>query len=179
MKKIGCVIIIVLGINVSAFAQHQYEIIREKNGTKILKGLLTKEDLSKDSTFVWYVENQKGYIPDTAAVEALKKNGPSLQIMAFVGTWCGDTKFIIPKFFGLLDAASFAESKVTLIGVDRSKKTTSHLAEALNIINVPTIIVMKDGKEIGRVVEYGKYGMFDKELGEIINTVSAKIPPSR
>jgi len=34
---------------------------------------------------------------------------------------------------------------------------------------VPTIIVLKDGKEIGRVVEYGKTGMFDKELGEIIS----------
>ena len=33
---------------------------------------------------------------------------------------------------------------------------------------VPTIIVMKNGREIGRVVEYGKYGSFDKELGEIL-----------
>jgi hypothetical protein len=49
----------------------------------------------------------------------------------------------------------------------------SHLAEALDIINVPTIIVMKNGKEIGRVVEYGKYGMFDKELGEIIRSTGA------
>jgi hypothetical protein len=61
-----------------------------------------------------------------------------------------------------------------LIGVDRSKKTLSHLAEAMNIVDVPTIIVMKDGKEAGRVVEYGKYGLFDKELGEII----ASIPTS-
>jgi len=55
-----------------------------------------------------------------------------------------------------------------LIGVDRAKKTLSHLTEALNITNVPTIIVMKKGKEIGRVVEYGKYGLYDMELGEII-----------
>jgi hypothetical protein len=41
----------------------------------------------------------------------------------------------------------------------------------MNIIDVPTIIVMKDGKEAGRVVEYGKYGLFDKELGEIIASV--------
>ena len=27
---------------------------------------------------------------------------------------------------------------------------------------------MKNGKEIGRVVEYGKYGLFDMELGEIL-----------
>jgi hypothetical protein len=55
------------------------------------------------------------------------------------------------------------------LGVDRSKKTIQHLSEAFNILNVPTIIVLKDGKEIGRVVEYGKTGMFDKELGEIIS----------
>ncbi|MBK7291849.1 MAG: thioredoxin family protein [Chitinophagaceae bacterium] len=52
--------------------------------------------------------------------------------------------------------------------MDRAKKTLSHLTEALNITNVPTIIVMKNGKEIGRVVEYGKYGLFDMELGEIL-----------
>jgi hypothetical protein len=27
---------------------------------------------------------------------------------------------------------------------------------------------MKNGKELGRVVEYGHYGSFDKELGEIL-----------
>jgi hypothetical protein len=30
---------------------------------------------------------------------------------------------------------------------------------------------MKNGKEIGRVVEYGKYGAFDLELAEILNTI--------
>ena len=30
-------------------------------------------------------------------------------------------------------------------------------------------IVMKNGKELGRIVEYGKYGMFDKELAEVVS----------
>jgi hypothetical protein len=30
---------------------------------------------------------------------------------------------------------------------------------------------MKDGKGVGRVVEYGKYGQVDKELGEIESTI--------
>ena len=79
--------------------------------------------------------------------------------------------FIIPKMFALADAAGFSQNRITLIGVDRAKKTLSPLADALNIKNVPTIIVMKNGKEVGRVIEYGKYGMFDKELGEIIKTI--------
>ena len=72
-------------------------------------------------------------------------------------------------FYSLIDKSGFPNERVTLIGVDRNKKTLSHLAEALNIKNVPTIIVMKNGKEIGRVIEYGKDGQFDKELGEDIS----------
>jgi hypothetical protein len=89
-----------------------------------------------------------------------------------MGTWCEDSHFIIPKFYALTDAAGFSQDRISLIGVDRNKKTLSHLTEALNVINVPTIIVLKNGKEAGRVVEYGKYGMFDKELGEIINSLN-------
>ena len=86
----------------------------------------------------------------------------------FIGTWCEDSHFIIPKLYATTDAAGFPEKNITLIGVDRNKTTLGNLTEALNVKNVPTIIVMKNGKELGRVVEYGKYGMFDKELAEIV-----------
>ena len=76
--------------------------------------------------------------------------------------------FIIPRLFKLTDAAGFSDERITLIGVDRDKKTISHLCDALGVTNVPTIIVMKKGKEIGRVVEYGSSGSFDKELGELL-----------
>jgi hypothetical protein len=33
---------------------------------------------------------------------------------------------------------------------------------------VPTFIVLVDGKEVGRVLEHGKTGYMEKELGEII-----------
>ena len=147
----------------------QTEIIRDGQGTKIIKGFMNRQDLANDTAFSWFAQNQQGYTPEQNAVQAFKKNRDSINIIAFGGTWCGDTKYILPKFFALTDAAGFSQERVTLIGVDRSKKTVQHLTEAFNVVNVPTIIVMKDGKEIGRVVEYGKNGMFDKELGDIIN----------
>ena len=58
--------------------------------------------------------------------------------------------------------------RITIVGVDHSKKAAHHLAEAFNVTRVPTFIIMKNGKELGRVVDYGKAGMFDKELGEIL-----------
>ena len=76
--------------------------------------------------------------------------------------------YIIPKLFPFLDASGLPDDRITLVGVDRNKKTISHLAEAFDVVNVPTVIVMKQGKEIGRVVEYGRYGMVEKELAEIV-----------
>jgi len=45
-----------------------------------------------------------------------------------------------------------------------------NLTEKLNVKNVPIIIAFKNGKELGPVVEYGKYGLFEKELAEIVSS---------
>lgn len=153
------------------FAQSQYEVSRDKNGSKVLKGIISRDDIAKDTAFAWYASNQKGYTPNAGALEALKKNATNIQFIVFSGTWCSDSKNILPKFFALTEAANFSQDRITLFGTDRSKKTLGHMAEAMNIVNVPTIIVMKDGKEVGRVVEYGKYGLFDMELAEIIKGI--------
>lgn len=153
------------------FAQNQFQVLVERPKEKSYKGIISQEVLVSDTSFKWYSENLKGYTPNANAIAELKKNADSIQLITFMGTWCEDSHFIIPKLYSLIDAAGFSKDRVTLLGVDRSKKTLSHLTKALNIINVPTIIVMKNGKEMGRVVEYGKYGMFDKELGEIIGSM--------
>ncbi len=170
MKKISILILFVGLIALPAFSQNQYETLPDaKTGGKIFKGIISLEALKSEPSCTWYADNLKGYAPNPDAVSGLKKNADSIQLLVFMGTWCDDSHYIIPKFYTLLTTAGFSNDKVTLIGVDRDKKTLSHLAEALNVINVPTIIVMKNGKETGRVVEYGKYGLFDKELAEILN----------
>ena len=145
------------------------EVTKDGSGNKVIRGFMTRGDLANDSAFAWYAQNQKGYVPQAAALQALKASKDSINIIAFGGTWCGDTKNILPKFFALTDAAGFSPDRITLLGVDHSKKTIQHLSEAFGITNVPTIIVLKNGREIGRVVEYGKSGMFDKDLGEILS----------
>jgi thiol-disulfide isomerase/thioredoxin len=158
-----------LVITITTYAQQGYEVLTERPNEKSYKGTISKEILLADTTFKWYGMNQKGYNPNATALENLLKQKDSVQLLVFMGTWCEDSQNIIPKFYSLTEKAGFADKKITLIGVDRNKKTYSHLTDALNITNVPTIIVYKKGKEIGRVVEYGKYGLFDKELGEILS----------
>ena len=149
-------------------ADVQYSTLIERPNEKTLKGILSRQLLTSDTSFRWYAEAQKIYTPPAAAVEAFQQKKDSVQLLVFMGTWCEDSHFIIPRLFKLTDAAGFSDERITLIGVDRNKKTISHLCDALGVTNVPTIIVMKKGKEIGRVVEYGSSGSFDKELGELL-----------
>ncbi len=171
MKKIIIVFILALLTGSMTFAQNQYQVLVERPNEKSLKGIISREVLLGDTSFHWYAQNQKSYTPNVAALEALQKNKDSVQLLVFMGTWCDDSQNIIPKMFLLTDSAGFSQDRITLIGVDRKKRTFGHLSEALNITNVPTIIVLKNGKEVGRVIEYGKYGLFDKEVGEILNSI--------
>lgn len=167
MKKFIPVIVSYL-LTITSAAQNQYEVLVERPGEKSLKGIITRSVLESDTSFKWYATNFKAYSPRPDAMEALKKNADSIQLLVFMGTWCEDSHFIIPKLFALADAAGFSQEHITLIGTDRNKRTLSNLTDALNVKNVPTIIVFRNGRELGRIIEYGKYGMFDKELGEII-----------
>lgn len=167
MKKlliIGTVLLLATGV----FAQDTE--ISYEGTTKIIKGFISKKDLVTDSAFSWFAANQHGYVPEPSALQAFRANKDSINILAFGGTWCSDTKNILPKFYLITDAAGVAPDRITLLGVDRNKKTIQHLSEAFNVTRVPTFIILKNGKEIGRVVEYGKYGAWDKELGEIFSS---------
>jgi len=166
MKKIFIIVAVVL---FCATAEAQPAEVTMEGTTKIIKGFMSKKDLATDSAFSWFATNQHGYVPEPNALQAFRANRDSINIIAFGGTWCGDTKNILPKFYALTDAAGLSPDRITLLGVDRNKKTIQHLTEAFNVTRVPTFIIMKNGKELGRVVEYGKYGMFDKELGEILS----------
>jgi thiol-disulfide isomerase/thioredoxin len=157
-------------VAMAGFSQTQYEVSPDPNHPekKILKGIISKDLIKNDSTYKWYEANQKGYTnPDTAIVGALHRDN-TVKYVVFGGTWCGDTQFILPRFFMLQEKAGIADDRITFFGVDRQKKSLGNITSALNITNVPTIIVMKNGKEVGRVVEYGKTGKWDKELAEIV-----------
>jgi thiol-disulfide isomerase/thioredoxin len=171
MKKLFFIGIAVASVHL---AMAQAEVSRDKDGVKVVKGFITKKELATDTAFSWFARSQKDYTPDQGALKAMRQNRDSVNFIAFGGTWCHDSQFILPKFFVLADAAGIPEDRITVIGVDRNRESIQHLSEAFHITNVPTVIVMKNGQEVGRVVEYGKHGMFDQELGQILTKADNK-----
>lgn len=170
---------IAVALSLGLAATAQQEISKDAEGNKVIKGFMSRKDLVTDSAFAWFAQNSAGFVPNAEAVNAFKAKKDSIHILVFGGTWCSDTKYLLPKFFALADAAGLPESRITLIGVDNGKKTVHNLTEPFGVTNVPTFIVLKNGKEIGRVVEYGKYGLPDKELGEIVAGPKKTPAPTR
>jgi hypothetical protein len=173
MKKVFLILLLAAAA-IPALSQFQYEVIPDPTDGKIVKGIVPRDLFEKDSSFKWYAKNLKGYAPNAAALAGLKANKDSIQLVAFMGTWCEDSHYIIPKLFILLDSAGFSRDKLSLVAVDRNKKTIGYLTEALNVKSIPTIIVFRNGIEAGRVIEYGKTGLFDKDLGEIFSRITTK-----
>ncbi|MEO9021818.1 MAG: thioredoxin family protein [Ginsengibacter sp.] len=172
MKNSICMVAFLMTIAFSSNAQSTYKVLADSsNGnSKMFEGIITKKDLTSEPSFdTWYAESQRVYQrPDTAAVNAFR-NHKDLYFIVFGGTWCEDTHYILPKFYKIQEDAGFPESHIALYATDRKYITEGNIAQALNVKNVPTIIVMKNGKELGRVVEYGTTGRWDKELAAIVN----------
>lgn len=145
-----------------------FETFPDSAETKILVGFISKQQITEDTVFAWYRQNLKYARPNKEYVEIIKPKAYDFQLILFTGTWCHDSQQIIPKYFALLEAAEFPEHKMTIIACDRLKNAPANIHRPLNVSMVPTLIVMKDGKEVGRIVEYGTSGLVDKELAEII-----------
>lgn len=165
--------VLCLGLTAAGlFAQAQYEASQDlpnHPNVKVVRGLVNKYLIQNDTAFAWYSQSMSYYNPDTATLNAFERTKGKYQFVVFGGTWCEDTQFVLPKFFKLQEKSGVPDDAITLFGVNRAKKSLGNIANAFQVTLVPTIIVMKDGKEIDRVVEYGKTGKWDKELAAILS----------
>lgn len=124
------------------------EIVNEE---KILVGKIERKDI-QTSEFPWFERNYKSYSLPAEFINELKNNiNNEISCKVFFGSWCGDSKREVPKFFKLTDSIGFAN--VEYYGLDRSKKSPSGAESAFNVQRVPTFIFFKNDKEIGRIIE--------------------------
>ncbi|HMO31587.1 MAG TPA: thioredoxin family protein [Lacibacter sp.] len=168
LKYTGTLLFFLVVLLEPVSAQTPYEESKDANGRTILKGILSRDALEQEPSFTWMKNDISWYKPNADCLRLLPELQDSIHLLVFAGTWCEDSHNVLPQLFKLLDQAKFPKEKISLLGVDRKKLTLGFLSESLGITNVPTILVMKNGKEVGRVVEYGKYGIYDKELAEIL-----------
>ncbi|MDH4069050.1 MAG: thioredoxin family protein [Ignavibacteria bacterium] len=84
--------------------------------------------------------------------------------LVFLGTWCSDSYREVPAFLRIVDNAGIDSTRIRYYGLDRDKMSPGGFEQGYDITRVPTIIFMRDGTEIGRIVERSEPGMEDEML---------------
>jgi hypothetical protein len=59
----------------------------------------------------------------------------------------------VPRFLKILDTTDYPEENLLMIAVDSKKQASGLDITAYDIERVPTFIIYKEGKEIGRIIE--------------------------
>ncbi len=139
----------------------------------MLLGVVNRDGFKNELFSNWYQESIKDHVLDSTAIEILTPKFKDVTIKVFMGTWCSDSQREVPALYKILDVAKFDYTKLTMVAVSHDKDTPDHLEKGLDIEYVPTIIIYKDDKEIGRFVEFAQENL-EKDLLAIINEVGYK-----
>ena len=157
MHKVISTIVFSLILTAGVHSQSINQKSIDKNGREILLGKIDKSGLTQNSFAKWFTPNYDKYNVDAETLNSIKKDLKKYTITAFMGTWCGDSKREVPKFFKVLEAADFPMKQLTFVAVDNArtnyKKSPTGEEKGLNIKRVPTYIFYLKGKEVGRIIE--------------------------
>jgi len=109
-----------------------------------------------------------GYILDSNTIDLLQPKMKNIKIEMILGTWCGDSKEQVPRFFKILDALKYKSRKLTIFCVDRLITAEGVDKKKSNLEKVPTFIIYRKNKEIGRIIEIPMVSL-EKDLLKILN----------
>ena len=155
--KTYTLLIVSLVFSIAIDAQDINREIVIQDESPFLLGKIDKSGLMKASYESWFSKNLEAYQPDENIIKSLDSELNTYSIKLFMGTWCGDSKREVPKFYKILEACNFPMEQLEVIALSRKanmyKQSPNHEEAGLNIHRVPTFIIYKNGKELNRIVE--------------------------
>ncbi len=135
-------------------AQHMNQVIMDTTlHEEVLVDTCNRVGLAGQIFGMYFQQEYGSYSPDAAVLQQISERWDPYHITIVMGSWCGDSQEQVPRFFKILDQILFPESQVTVVCVDRKKKTLHADISGLDIQRVPTFIVYKDSIEAGRIIE--------------------------
>ena len=168
-KKLLFVVAFSLLFSITAFSQQkENRVIKDPQmGMNVMAGPCNFTGLKTSIFAPWFNYQYKSYKPDVKVVKAIHKKLDKTHITVVFGSWCGDSKMQVGRFYKILSDAGYNLKNVNLIAVDRAKKVPGMDIKKLHIKRVPTFIVYHHGKEMGRIVESPKTTL-EKDLQHIL-----------
>ena len=147
MIRITLLFLISIAWSCTSQSQNLNNEISEAGTKPYLLGKIDKEGLSSENYSAWFVTGFNEYQPNTDVITKISKQLKEYDILLFMGTWCGDSRREVPRFYKVLEAAKYPLEQLTAVAVNRTanmyKQSPTHEEKGLNIHRVPTFIFIK------------------------------------
>lgn len=131
----------------------------DTRGNTQLCGPFELATLQTDKNFSgWFQENYEA-LTGVFGKDTWAKNLQDTKVEIFLGTWCSDSQYLVPRFVKLWDELGLDREQLHFVAVYGSdvegkyKLSTNGEEEGKYIHRMPTIIISRDKVEIGRIVE--------------------------
>ncbi len=144
----------------------------DKSGKTILLGQCNRDGLTKTPYNDWFSKNYENYKPNETLIKKSKRKIKGIEVEIFMGTWCGDSKREVPRFYKVIEELNIDEANIALINVNNTdkqyKQSPTNEEKGKLIHRVPTFIFYKDGEEMGRIVET-PVTSFEMDIAQLLN----------
>lgn len=138
-----------------------------------LKGKFDMKQLVNDSTQAWFHTGINRYDANSTMVNYIKTNKDKIQLVALVNTTDEASRKLLPEFYKVMILSSVPEESIHMYGMDNSGNSGDAKADSYKVKKYPTILVIRDGKEEGRITGAPKSSIED-DLAQIIMKMNAK-----
>lgn len=138
----------------SACSSYDYAVEKDSSGKNIIVGEISWSDWKELAR--WGDYSAPGYQPSKEDMFEFRKQimDSDAKFLLFSATWCSDSESETPKIFKLFEESRLSTDRIRLIGVDRNKRDNKKLSARYHIEKVPTLVILVDDEERGRIVEY-------------------------
>lgn len=127
------------------------------DGDPMWVGTVERRHLMQSPFDRWYTSRYESYASRPDAVGALSASLDSVDVEVYFGTWCSDSTRDVPRLNRVLDDAGFSLDRLEMIALsDRPGefKFSPDGKERDRLIHrTPTIVLLREGREIGRIVQ--------------------------
>jgi thiol-disulfide isomerase/thioredoxin len=173
LEIFGVACLVLLGCHTEAPDQAlKNQQLTSHEGELILVGPIDRSGLQQEPYNLWFNDSYSNYTVDKATLEGVENELLDSEIRLFMATWCPDCQEQVPQFYKILDELGYDIAKLTVIGLDnhpdRYKTSPGGEEQGWDIESVPTFIFLKDGKELGRIVEFPEETL-EKDMAKILS----------
>lgn len=128
------------------------------HGRPVVVGSLTRSEIER--IVPGWVKAEVEVRPVVAAAHKLASVGKGARVTVYFGTWCPDSRREVSRLWRTLDeVGDNVPFTIRYFGIDHGLHRPANIVKRAHLVRVPTFVVERDGRELGRIVEVSPHGI--------------------